>query len=486
MEEFFNPQDLLHILPAIVVVGWACLALLIDVFLPETRKGFTPWFVLTGLVVALVLSFGQVGAGDQLAFNGMAIVDGFAVVVNILALATGVFAFLLSYDYLKARGLDKGEYYVMMLFSISGVMLMGMVADLIVVFLALELLSIPLYILAAFSQDDDRSKEAGVKYFLLGAFAGGFILYGIALIYGATASTGLEAIFVAIAAGVDNPIFVTVGAALIFVGLGFKVAAVPFHMWTPDVYQGAPTSVTAYMAVAAKIGGFAALLRIFVSAFPTLNTEFIPILWGVVAATLVVGNVAAVAQKDVKRMLAYSSISHGGFILMAFMGFGDESVRGELTAAALFYLIAFGVTSFGSWGVVMALETKEGKGLALEDYAGLGKKYPALALSMLIFMLSFTGIPPTLGFAGKFFLFRVVMTAGHTGIAVLAMMASVVSAYYYLRLVIIMYMKDGDPQAAGTPLVNLVTAIGAAGTVALFFVSEPIIDWVMKAVLTIF
>jgi NADH-quinone oxidoreductase subunit N len=483
--QFFNPADLLLILPLIALVLSACVILLIDVFLPEQRRAITPWLALAALLTALLLAVIQLGA-SSVAFKGMAVIDGFSVMVNIFALATGILSFTLTYDYLKQRGLNKGEYYVMMLFSIAGVMLMGMVADLIVVFLALELLSIPLYIMAAFATMDDRSKEAGLKYFLLGAFAGGFILYGIAFIYGATASTNLEAVFIAIQGGVDNPIFLLVGAGLILVGLGFKVAAVPFHMWTPDVYEGAPTPATAYMAVAAKVGGFAALLRVFVVAFPSLGADLAPVIWGVVAATLIVGNVAAIAQSNIKRLLAYSSISHAGFILMAFIGFGDDAVFRRLVAAALFYLIAFGVTSFGSWGVVIALEQAEGKGLQLSDYAGLGKKYPALALAMLIFMLSFTGIPPTLGFAGKFYLFSVVIEAGYPGLAVLAMLASIVSAYYYLRLVVIMYMQEGEPEAQASRMVNLTTAFGAIGAVVLFFLAEPLLNWTADALLMIF
>jgi NADH-quinone oxidoreductase subunit N len=365
-------------------------------------------------------------------------------------------------------------------------MLMGMAADLIVVFLALELLSIPLYVLAAFARPQARSEEAGLKYFLLGAFSSGFLLYGIALVYGATGTTALSGIFAAAQAGLEFPLYMLLGAALILVGLGFKVAAVPFHMWTPDVYQGSPTPVTAFMALGAKAGGFAALLRTFIVAFPSISEQIVPVLWALTAATLLVGNLLAIAQNNVKRMLAYSSISHAGFILMAVVAYGNDAARFDVAAAALFYLLAFALTSFGSWAVVIAVEKSEGRGLHFDDYAGLGRRHPSLAVAMAIFMLSFTGIPPTLGFAGKFFLFRAVLEGGYVGLAILGMLASLISAYYYLRLVVVMFMQTGESKAEATPLLNATTALTAAGTVLLFFTSAPLFDWAARALLKVF
>ncbi|TAK14561.1 MAG: NADH-quinone oxidoreductase subunit N [Anaerolineae bacterium] len=480
-----NLNDLLTILPAVFIVVWACVLLLVDAFAGALGKRLTPWLTALGLVVALVLDVSAAGVQAS-AFNGMLEVDGFSHAINVLVLGAGLLSFFVSYDYLNRQGIAKGEYYILMLFSISGMMLMGAAADLIVVFLAVELLSIPLYILAAFAQPEPKSEEAGLKYFLLGAFAGGFLLYGVALVYGATASTRLSEIVAAVAAGLENPIFLLLGAALILIGLGFKVAAVPFHMWTPDVYEGAPSSVTAFMAVGAKVGGFAALLRVFIVAFPSLGVDLAPVLTGVVAATLIVGNVAAIAQRNIKRLLAYSSISHAGFILMAIVPYADDAVHRDTAAAALFYLLAFALTSFGAWAVVMTLERAEGKGLELSDYAGLFRKYPALALAMLVFMLSFAGVPPTLGFAGKFFLFRAVLEGGYVGLAVLGVLTSLVSAYYYLRVVVIMFMEEGKPQAAGSPLLNLTTGLTALGTVGLFFFSQPLLDWATNALLRLF
>ncbi len=483
--QIVSVTDILTILPTIFLVVWACLLLLMDAFGGALGKRLTPWLTVLGLLVAFGLTLRATGV-EQPAFNGLLEVDGFSNAINLLALGTGLFGVVVAYEYLKRFDLARGEYYILMLFSLSGVMLMGAAADLIVVFLAIELLSIPLYIMAAIAQRDARSEEAGLKYFLLGAFAGGFLLYGVALVYGATASTRLAEIFAAAQAGVANPIFLLLGAALILIGFAFKVAAAPFHMWTPDVYEGAPTPVTAFMAVAAKVGGFAALLRVFIVAFPTLGPDLVPVLTGIVAATLIIGNVAAIAQRNIKRLFAYSSISHAGFILMAFVPYAQDAAHRDTVAAALFYLVAFGLTSFGSWAIVMLLERAEGKGLELSDYAGLGRKYPALALAMLVFMLSFAGVPPTLGFAGKFFLLRAVLQGGYVGLAVLGVLTSLVSAYYYLRVVIVMYFQEGKPQVQGSRLLNWTTALTAIGTVALFFFMQPLFDWTASALLRLF
>ena len=481
--DFFNPADLITALPLIFLVGWACVLLLVAVFIKRSQP-LIPMLAALGLLITGILAWPGLG-GSASAFGGMLVMDGFSTFVTLLLVASGLLAIALSTDYLKRMDIGRAEYYTLMLFSISGMMLMAGAADLIVIFLALELLSIPLYVLAAFAQPDPQSEEAGLKYFLLGAFASGFLLYGIAFVYGATGTTGLSAVFVAAQSGLESPILLLIGAALILVGLGFKVAAVPFHMWTPDVYEGSPTTVTAFMAAGAKIGGFAALIRTFIVAFPSISEEIVPVLWALAALTLIVGNVLAIAQDNVKRMLAYSSISHAGFLLMALVPFADDSARFDVVASALFYLLAFILTSFGSWGVVIALEKKAGRGLAFKDYAGLGQKEPLMALAMLVFMLSFTGIPPTLGFAGKFFLFRAVLEGGYVGLAVVGVLASLISAYYYLRLVIVMYMHKGSPTVHGERWLNLTTIGAAVATVLLFIFSEPLFDLAARALLFI-
>jgi len=360
---------------------------------------------------------------------------------------------------------------------------MGMAADLIMVFIALELLSIPLYVMAGFHRDRLDSEEAALKYFLLGAFAGGFVVYGIALVYGASGSTRIATILSAVESGSASPILLTLGAALILVGLGFKVAAVPFHMWTPDVYQGAPSSVTAFMAVGAKAAGFAALLRVFLVAFPTLSAQLIPLLWSLAALTMTVGNVIAIAQSNIKRLLAYSSIAHAGYILMATVTLGQSRVMVDASGAALFYLFAYLLTNFGAWAIVVLLEQQEGKGLNLQDYAGLGKKQPALAAAMTVFMLSLTGVPPTLGFLGKFYLFRAVLEGGFVGLAVIGVLTSLISAYYYLRVVVIMYMQEGEPLVNSDALVRWTAGLTAIAVIALSLVATPLFQWATQATL---
>jgi len=478
-------SNLSAIMPINIVIAWACVLLLVNFVIPKERKGLTALLAALGLVVAMGFAIAQTGS-ETVAFSGMVIVDGFAIFLTLLFLGSGLVGIALAYDYLKEMGIDRGEYYVLLMFSISGMMLMALAADLIVVFLALELLSIPLYVLAGFARPRQESEEAAIKYFLLGAFSSGFVVYGVALVFGATGSTALAEIVKALNAGSTDLSLLGIGAGLILIGLGFKIAAVPFHMWTPDVYQGAPSAVTAFMAVGAKAGGFAALVRIFVSALPALAVDFTPVLWGIAALTMFLGNIVAIAQGNIKRMLAYSSIAHAGYILMALVPFGQGDVAGDAVAAALFYLLAYAFTNFAAWAVVIAMEKTEGRGLALSDYAGMGRKYPALAAIMTVAMLSFTGVPPTLGFVGKLYLFRSVIEGGFYGLALIGVLTSLVSAYYYLRVVVIMYMQEGEPVARRDPWLYLTAAAAGVCTVALSIFSVPLFTWASQAVLKLY
>lgn len=395
-------SDFVILLPLTFLLGWASLLLLVDLFIPQERQDTMPLLAALGLVVTVVLSVMQAGQSAQ-AFQGMAAVDGFSTFFNVLFAASGLVGVALAYDYLRQMNLARNTYYILLLFSVSGMMLMSAATDLIIIFLALELLSIPLYVLSGFARPKGESEEAALKYFLLGAFASGFLLYGIALVFGATGTTSLVGVVQAVHGGaLLNPMLFTIGAALMLIGLGFKVAVVPFHMWTPDVYQGAPTAVTAFMALGAKAAGFAALLRIFLTAFPQVSADLTPILWVLAALTMFLGNVVAIAQRNIKRMLAYSSIAHAGYLLMALVPYGQQGLSGDVSASLLFYLAAYALSNFGAWAVVMVLERQDDQGLALDDYAGLGSKSPFLAACMAVFMLSFAGVPPTLGFVGKF------------------------------------------------------------------------------------
>jgi NADH-quinone oxidoreductase subunit N len=478
-------SDLYTILPTILLVAWACVLLLVDLFIPKGRKGWTALLAAVGLAGTLGVTLAQAGR-ELSAFGGMVVLDGFSSFLNILFLASGIGAIAIAYGYLKRMSLERGEYYTLMLFSISGMLLMAQAADLIVTFLALELLSIPLYVLAAFARPRADSEEAGLKYFLLGAFATGFVVYGITMVFGATDATALSNIAAAIAAGTFTKYLLLIGAALILVGFSFKVAAVPFHMWTPDVYQGAPTSVTGFMAVGAKTAGFAALLRIFVTALPSLDVDLVPVLWGLAALTMVVGNVVAISQTNIKRLLAYSSIAHAGYILMAFVTFGNPKVAPDAVASALFYLVTYAITSFGAWAAVIALEKPEGKGLEISDFAGLGRKRPLLAAAMTVFMLSLTGMPPTLGLVGKFYLFRTAVEGGFIGLAIIGVLTSLISAYYYLQVVVMMYMRAGNPETEHEPWLDLTWGLTALATVALSFLPMALFAWASGAVLKLF
>jgi NADH-quinone oxidoreductase subunit N len=473
-------NDILAFLPMIVLLTWAILLLLADLWISPERKGLTALLAAIGLAVTLGLTLARLSftqAGNSLtAFHDMVVTDGFSVFLDIIFLGSGLAAVTLAYDYLKRMGIERGEYYSLLLFSLSGMLLMASAHDLIIVFLALELLSIPLYVLAGFARPRVESEEAALKYFLLGAFATGFVLYGISLMFAATGHTDLAGVLAAAEGGSAfvRPLFLA-GAALFLVGLGFKVAAVPFNMWVPDVYQGSPSPVSAFMSVGAKVAGFAALLRVFVMAFPSLGAEMTPLLWGLAALTMLAGNVLALAQNNIKRLLAYSSIANAGYLLMALVPYASGQAAASGVAAMLFFFAAYALTSLGAWAVVVALEQAEGQGLLIDDYAGLGRKSPWMALAMTVFMLSFTGFPLTLGFWGKFFLFRTAVQGGFTGLALVGLLTSLLSAYYYLRVVVVMFMRAGEPQVCNELWLGLTAGVLAVLVVVLSFMPNPLL-----------
>ncbi len=470
------------ILPLFVLMAWACALLVLDLFIPHERKAYTAILAAAGLALALALVALQ-PAGSARVFNGMLVVDGFARFLHVLFLVSGLAGVALAYDYLDRNGLQRGEFYTLMLFSIGGMMAMAMASDLIMVFLSLEWLSIPLYVLSGFARPRLDSEESALKYFLLGAYAGGFLLYGTALVFGAARTTQLTGIMTSVSTGQANLLMLTFGAAMILIGLGFKVSAVPFHMWTPDVYQGAPTPVTGFMAVTAKAAGFAAMVRFFILAFPAVAPKLAVVLWVLAALTMFFGNLVAISQSNIKRMLAYSSIAHAGYILMALVPYAQQKVAADSAASAIFYLVSYGLTTIGAWAVVIALEQVTGRGVNLDDYAGLGRKRPMLAAAMTVFMLSFAGVPPTMGFVGKLFLFRTVVAGGEIPLAIIGVLTSLISAYYYLRVVVIMYMRSGDPEVQSTPWVNLVVGLSALSVVLLSLFSAPLFQWAAAALL---
>ena len=480
-----TPLDFEVILPAIFLAAWASLLLLADLFVPRGRKGITPLLAALGLVIVLGISVSQFGR-EAVGFSGMVMLDGFSTFLTCLFALTGLFGVGLAYNYLQRMDIARGEYYVLLLFSVTGMILMSQASDLLVVYLALELFSIPLYAMTAIAQPKVDSEEAGIKYFLLGSFGSAFILYGIAMSFGASGSTSLAQIAAFIDAGAVNLPLLLVGAGLMLVGFGFKVAAVPFHMWLPDVYQGAPTSVTAFMAAGAKAAGFAALLRVFAVGLPALAADLTQILVVLASLSMLVGNFVAIAQTNIKRMLAYSSIAQAGYILMAFVPYANPAVRDISIAAALFYLAAYTLTSFGAWAVVIALEKPDGSGLKIDDYAGLGRRQPLLAAAMTVFMLSLIGLPPTLGLVGKIYLFSAVIAGGYYPLAVVGVLTTLVSAYYYLRVVVKMYMHAGEPEVTRERWLDIVIGVTAVATVLVSFFPGPLFDWASRAVLALF
>lgn len=453
--------------PVIIVAGWGVLLMILDLFIPEENKSWAPWLSAVGLGIALIQSWllwgDSYGTFTPAGGHPMLIVDNFATFLNITFLLTGLLSILISVGYLRKHKLDKPEFYMLMLFSISGMMLMGMANDLILIFLALEVLSIPLYIMSGMAWPRSDSEESAMKYFLLGAFSSSILVFGIALTYGATGSTALPEVLATISSGGALGL---AGAAFLLVGFAFKVAAVPFHMWTPDVYEGAPTVVTAFMSVGAKVGGFAAMLRIFVTALPDLGDTWVGAVAIVAALTLILGNLVAISQANIKRMLAYSSIAHAGYIMIA-VAAGVGSTDG--VSSALFYMFAYLFTNLGAFAVVVALERKQNEGTMLDDYKGLARRNPLIALAMAYFMLSLTGIPPTGGFSGKFFVFRAAIEADLLWLAIIGVVTSVVSGYYYLRVVYLMYMHDGEGEVTSQPGLNLALGLTVAATLILGF-----------------
>jgi NADH-quinone oxidoreductase subunit N len=477
-----NDLNLHLTLPALSLTVWACLLLLIDLWVPNTRKETTAWLAAGGVVFAFVANAFLFNVNDD-AFMGMFRADQFTAFLNVVILGTVFISILMSIDYLKRTKIERGEYYTLLLFSTSGMMFMAASNDVIMVFVALELLSIPLYVLSAFRAPELKSEESGIKYFILGAFASAFFVYGAALVYGATGTTNIPAMFDAVALGLQEggsvPVLLLLGAGLMLVGLGFKVAVVPFHMWTPDVYEGAPSPVTAFMSIGAKAGGFAALLRILAIGMPGLIVaggdqtiaSWQTISWIIAAATMIIGNLAAIAQTNIKRMLAYSSIAHAGYIMMAVAAAGTAQPGLPEAAAqgALFYLIAYMFTNMGAFAIAMAIEKDDGTGTNIEDFVGLSKSRPTLALMMAVFMLSLTGIPGTAGFLGKVFVFGPSLDAGLIAMAIIGVVTSIASGYYYLRIVVNMYLREGagDPAAGATPYLNWAAYACFAGTLVL-------------------
>jgi NADH-quinone oxidoreductase subunit N len=475
--------NLVPVLPEIIVAATAILILLLDAFRPARGQGPLLAISAAGLIGAagpLIRAWRVPGEGLT-ALGGMVAVDRYAIFFKFLLLAIALIAVLFSAHYFGRTGERRGEYYSLLLFATSGMMLLSAAADLIVVFLALEVLSLSLYVMTGFSRTRLTSQEASLKYFLLGAFSSAFLLYGIALAYGATGTTSLAGMADALSGETGSLTLALTAGALLTVGFAFKVAAVPFHMWTPDVYQGAPTPVTGFMAAGTKVAGFAALIRVASIALGSLAWEMTIAIALLAVLTMFVGSILAIAQDDVKRMLAYSSIAHAGFLLVGVAAANHEGVTGSM-----FYLVAYAAMILGSFGVVMLVSRVGERRTSLASYRGLGRRSPLLAGLLTIFLLSLAGLPPTAGFLAKVFVFQAAVNAGLEWLVLLAVIASVIAAFFYLRVLVLTYMQDPEasddserPDSAPAP--GIAVAIAAGITILLGVIPALILDPIQTA-----
>ncbi len=472
--------DWMALAPLLIVTGTGFACLLLDIVASDGPKGVLAGAGVIGVGGALLVSFLLLG-GTGGSFQRMLALDDFALFFNLIFCVATALVLLLSVDYLRREGAELGEYYVLILFAALGMMLMAAATDLLVVFLGLELMSLSLYVLAGFFRARPTGNESAMKYFLLGAFASGFFLYGIALLYGAAGTTNLGRLAQALATpGAARDPVILGGLALLLVGFGFKTSVVPFHQWVPDVYEGAPTAVAALIATGSKAAAFGALLRVLI-AMRVLQGDWLALLWVLAVLTMTVGNVVALVQSNLKRMLAYSSIAHVGYMLV-----GITAGLGPGTPPVLFYLVVYSIASVGAFGVILLLEREGEEAVDIGAYGGLAVRHPVLALLLTVFMLALVGMPPTAGFVGKFYLFGAAIRGGFVWLAVIAVLNSVVAAYYYLRLIVYMYMREPEgpePRAAVTPAAGLALAICAWVTFQLGIWPGPVLALAQRAAL---
>ena len=431
-----SADDLIRFSPELILTIAGTLLMVLD---PLFAKKLPRMFGHISIAAFLAASVGAFAAQSVMgsSFSNLLIVDGFATFFRVLVLVIGILAVLLSYRYLDREMAETGEYHALLLFCVAGQCLMAASNDLIMIFIGLEISSIATYILAGYLRNDRRNNEAALKYFLLGSFATAFLLYGVAIIYGITGTTKLDEIRTALMQPGISLAGVTIAAALMIVGLGFKISAAPFQMWAPDVYQGAPAPVSVFMATAPKAAAFAVFLRIFMTSFQTIANDWEPLIWISALLSMTIGNFAALTQNNLKRMMAYSAIAHAGYILVAFAAKSDGG-----TAAVMFYLAAYALMNVGAFAVIIHICGKGERHLRIEDLSGLAQKQPVTAALLTIFLLSLIGVPLTGGFFGKFYIFRAALESNLIWLTVLGLLNSAVAAYYYLRLLVVMYMHE--------------------------------------------
>ena len=455
-------SDFYYILPELVLTAGALLVLVTDVLLPP-RSGRALAWVSVGVLGATLASLTPFVGVETVVSNGLLAVDSFALFFKVIFLVAAIFTVLMSVRYLEIEGASPGEYYFLVLCSTLGMMIMAGGIDLITSFIGLETMAVSFYILAGFIKPNPRSNEAAVKYFLLGAFSLGILLYGMSILYGLSGTTNLRAMATIFATREADPLII-MAVIMVVAGMGFKIAAVPFHMWAPDVYEGAPTPITAFLSVGSKAASFAMLLRIFLEGLPSLAADWRLLFEILAIVTMTVGNVAALTQTNLKRMLAYSSIAHAGYLLIGVVAGTPRGV-----SAMLIYLAVYSFMQLGAFGVILVMRRKDVVGDELKDFSGLAFRHPFAAFAMLLFMLSLGGIPPTAGFMGKFWLFGAAVESGYIWLAVIGVLNSAISLYYYLRLVVFMYLKKetsgSEPTMDGS--LSLMLGVAVAATLVL-------------------
>jgi NADH-quinone oxidoreductase subunit N len=475
--------DVYSVLPVVVLSVFGIAIMVLEPFLPPKARSGLGWLAFVGTLaagVSIVPMHSRLGQW----YSNLWIVDDYSTFFHVLFIFIAAMTTLISIDYLRRENMNHAEYYALLLFATAGMLVMAGSNELMMIFIGLEILSIATYIMAGFRRKDLRSNEAALKYFLLGSFASAFFLYGVALIFGATGSTNLISVAATVAARPNTALsLVFLSAALILIALCFKVAVAPFHIWAPDVYEGAPTPITGFMSVGPKAAGFAVLFRVFITAFPAIQERWTDVMWVLAALTMILGNVIAVVQPNIKRMLAYSSIAHAGYIAVAFAA---NSSRGS--SAALFYVLAYAAMNLGAFAIVTVLGRSEDSKVKLSDYAGLASKRPVLAALLSLFLLSLAGVPGTAGFTGKFFIFKSAVESDLTSLAVIGVLTTVVSFYYYLYVIVQMYMHDPTEDFADVHISpGLVAAllVATVGTLYLGVLPGRILEWTATSALHI-
>lgn len=459
-------NDLIRILPQAILAGFAILVMVFEPFVPAGRKTLLGWFSLFGVIAAGAATV-RTSFSPGLAFGGSVSADRFSLFFICLFLLVAALTLLGCFDYLERDNIHHGEFYALLLMATVGMCFMAASTELVMIFLGLEISSLATYILAGFKRHDPLSNEASLKYFLLGSFATAFFLYGIAFVYGLTGTTNLLALRERL--GSSGSLFpwsplAGVAVLLMFVGLAFKVSTVPFHIWTPDVYQGAPAPVTAFLSVGPKAAAFAVFLRIFLGAFTAAGSLTFWVIWVSAILTMCLGNLAALLQSNVKRLLAYSAIAHAGYVLV-----GIAAGPREGTATVLFYLVVYALMNVGAFVLVGHLAGTGERWTRLEDYTGLGYERPGVAACLTVFMLSLAGFPTTAGFFAKFYIFRAAIHSELIGLTIVAVLTSVVSVYYYFRLIVVMYMREGKTATSRTPLPWALRVAVAVSVVGIFY-----------------